>query len=161
MRLPQQNHRRHQSGSALIDVAVSYATLVIVALLTLKASINAAATQAWTVKQAMSDAYLTRESALAARVPFDEINTDTSLWAMDPDTTSVTVSIGKLPGGNNVLGTLYRTRIPAPNNLPSAGGSGTSETNPGEIEGWKLQSILTYEVKGRNYVKSRTSLRVR
>lgn len=161
MRRVPQHRSQHQRGSALIDIAISYATLVIVALLTLKASINAASIQAGAVEQAMSDAYLTRESALAQRIPFDQINTDASLWGLSPEVTTNTVSIGKLPGGKDVLATLYRTRIPAPNNLPSAGGSGTTTTNPGEIEGWKLQSILSYDVKGRSYVKSRTSLRIR
>ena len=160
MRLsPQHLKRKRAAGSALIDI--SYATLVIVALLTLKASINAAGTQSWTVKQAMSDAYLTRESALAQRIPFDQINTDTSLWAMSPDVTTSTVSIGKLPGGRSVLATLHRTRIAAPNNLASAGGSGDATTNPGQTEGWKLQSVLVYELRGQQYVKSRTNLRIR
>jgi len=156
-----QSHRSKEQGSALVDVAVSYATLVIVALLTLKASITAASTQAWTVRQAMSDAYLTRESALAQRIPFDRINSDTSLWSLSPDVSTSTVTIGRLPGNRSVIATLHRTRIPSPNNLSSAGGSGNSNTNPSGSEAWRLQSILVYEVHGREYVKSRTTLRVR
>lgn len=158
---PQQRNRRRSRGSAIIDIAVSYATLVIVALLTLKASINAAGTQTWTVKQAMSDAYLTRESALGQRIPFDEINSNASLWALSPNVATTTVTIGKLPGGVPVTATLHRTRIPAPNNLPSAGGSGNANTNPASTEVWKLQSLLVYDIQGREYVKSRTSLRIR
>lgn len=160
MRFSSSNFRR-QRGSALIEVAVSYSVLVIVALITLKASINTAASQAWTVKQAMSDAYLTRETALANRVPFDEINTGSSLWAMKPAVTTSTVELGKLPGGKVVSATLHRTRIPAPNNLASAGGSGNGATNPGKTEGWKLQSILAYNIGDKEYVKTRTTLRTR
>jgi len=158
---PQQRRRRLRRGSAIIDIAVSYATLVIVALLTLKASMTAASTQTWTVKQAMSDAYLTRESALAQRIPFDEINSDSSLWSLSPNVSTSTVSIGRLPGGIPVSATLHRTRIPAPNNLPSAGGSGDANTNPASTEAWKLQSLLVYNIQGRDYVKSRTTLRIR
>lgn len=157
-RTRQRNLRR---GSALIEVSVAYATLVIVALITLKASINVSASQTWTVKQAMSDAYLTRETALATRVPFDEINSSGSLWALHPSVITTTVVIGKLPGGQNVVGTMHRTRIPAPNNLPAAGGNGNAATNPGGTEGWKLQSILAYQVGDKEYVKTRTTLRTR
>ena len=47
------------------------------------------------------------------------------------------------------------------NNLPSAGGTGTAATNPTGTEAWQLQSYLTYQVSGRDYVKSRTVLRAR
>jgi hypothetical protein len=153
--------KRQQKGSALIEVALSYSVLVMVALVTLKASINTASSQAWTVKQAMTDAYLTRETALATRVPFDEINTSSSLWALSPGVTTSTVVIGRLPGGRVVTADLHRTRIAAPNNLPSAGGTGTTATNPGETEGWKLQSILAYQIGDKEYVKTRTTLRTR
>lgn len=152
---------RPQRGSALIEVAMSYAMLVIVALIGLKASLNAAAGQAWTVKQAMSDAYMTRENALASRMPFDDVAGGSSPWALSPDVTTTTVNIGKLPGGANVTATLHRTRVPDPNNLPSAGGSGTATTNPSAFESWRLQSILVYEVNEREYMKSRTTIRTR
>ena len=153
--------RRRQSGSAIIEIAVSYGVLVIVALLTLKASINTSSSQAWTVKQSMTDAYLTRETSLAQRVPFDEIDSASSLWSLYPSVSTSTVTIGKLPGGRDVVGTLHRTRIPDSNNLSSAGGSGTSSTNPGGTEAWKLQSLLVYEIGDKKYVKTRTSLRIR
>lgn len=153
--------KRNQKGSALIEVAVSYSVLVMVALITLKASLNTSASQSWTVKQAMTDAYLTRETALATRVPFDAINSDSSLWAMAPNVTTSTVVVGRLPGGRLVTAQLHRTRIPAPNNLSSAGGSGTASSNPGGTEGWKLQSLLSYSIGDKDYVKTRTTLRTR
>ena len=160
MRLSPYSPTRNR-GSALIEVAVSYSVLVIVALITLKASINTASSQAWTVKQAMTDAYLTRETALANRIPFDQINQTGSLWAMRPAVSTTTVVLGRLPGGRQVTGTLHRTRIPAPNNLSAAGGSGDSTTNPGQTEGWKLQSVLAYNIGDKTYVKTRTTLRSR
>ena len=153
--------RRTQKGSALIEIALSYATLVIVALLTLKASVNATSGQAWTIKQSMSDAYVTRETALASRIPFDSLTGTSSLWAQHPSVSTSTVTMGKLPGGKTVTATLHRTRIPDANNLPAAGGTGTATTNPSGTEAWKLQSLLSYTVGDRTYVKSRTVLRIR
>lgn len=148
-------------GSALVEISMSYAALVIVALLTLKASINATAGQAWTVKQAMSDTYIARESALASRIPFEDLTGTSSLWPAHPAVATSTVEIGKLPGGQAVNATIHRTRFPDANNLPASGGSGTAASNPTGTEAWKLQSILAYEAGGRQYVKSRTVLRIR
>ena len=156
-----QSKRGGERGSALIEISLSYATLVIVALLTLRASVNASSSQSWTVKQAMTDAFITRETALASRIPFSEITGVSSLWAIQPAVTTSTVSVGKLPGGQQVTATLHRTRIADTNNLPAAGGTGTVSTNPAETEAWKLQSILVYTVGEKQYVKSRTVLRIR
>jgi hypothetical protein len=161
MKFPAKRKSNRQRGSALIEVAVAYGTLVTVAILTLKASVNTASSQAWTVKQSMSDAYLTRETALASRVPFDDATSDSSLWALYPNVTTSTVVIGKLPGGRAVTGELHRTRIPDSNNLTAVGGVGTTSTNPGGTEAWKLQSLLVYEIGQKEYVKTRTSLRIR
>lgn len=158
------NNRQRKSkqrGSTLVEIAMSYGVLVIIAMLTLKASVNASTAQMWTVKQAMTDAFITKESALASRYPFDEVTGNSSLWALYPSTTASTVTIGKLPGGQEVTAKLYRTRIPDSNNLASAGGSGTSTTNPGGTEAWKLQSLLSYQVGDKTYVKTRTTLRTR
>jgi len=162
MRIHQKNRTREkQRGSALIEIALSYSVLVLVAFITLKATINASASQTWTVQQSMTDAYITQESAFASRYPFDEISSDGSLWALYPDVTTSTVTVGRMPGGGEVAATLHRTRIPDSNNLASAGGSGTATTNPGGTEAWKLQSMLVYTVADKEYVKTRTTLRIR
>lgn len=159
--------KRHRSapkrrrGAALIEIAVSYGILVTIATLTLKASVNSSSAQTWTVKQAMTDAYITREAALASRMPFESVTGNSSPWAQSPGVTTSTVTIGKLPGGASVTATLHRTRIADSNNLPSSGGSGSSSSNPGGTEAWKLQSLLVYTVDDRQYVKTRTVLRTR
>jgi len=160
MRLCSHNRKR-QRGSALIEISMSYATLVIVALLTLKASVNATSNQTWTIKQSMTDAFITRETALASRMPFDDLIGAGSPWSRHPSVSTSTVTIGKLPGGQLVTATAYRTRIPDSNNLPAAGGSGTATSNPSGTEAWRIQSILVYNVGDRQYMKSRTVLRVR
>lgn len=154
-------NRNQQRGSALIEISVSYATLLIVSVLIFKASVNAIATQNWTVKQSLTDAYITRETALASRVPFAELTGGSSLWPLYPAKATSIVTIGKLPGASAATATLHRTRIADTNNLATAGGSGTDETNPSDSEAWKLQSILVYSVGERQYVKSRTMLRIR
>src|SRR5690606_10079340 len=125
MRLSPRSEAR-QRGSALVEISMSYAALVIISLLTLKASVNATSGQTWTVKQAMSDTFIARESALASRIPFEEAIGASSPWPRNPEVSETTVEIGKLPGGNSVNATLYRTRFPDANNLPAAGGSGTA-----------------------------------
>jgi hypothetical protein len=145
----------------LIEISLSYATLVIVAMLTLKASVNATSGQTWTIKQSMTDAFITRETALASRIPYDTLVGASSPWSQSPSVATSTVTLGKLPGGQLVTGTLHRTRIPDANNLPAAGGTGTATTNPSGTEAWKVQSILSYTVGDRQYVKSRTVLRTR
>lgn len=156
-----QPKRKYERGSALIEISLSYATLVIVAMLSLRASVNATSSQTWTIKQTMTDAFITRETALASRIPFDNITGPSSLWASHPAVSTSSVTVGKLPGGQLVTGTLHRTRIPDANNLPASGGTGTATSNPSRTEAWKLQSLLVYTVGDKQYVKSRTVLRVR
>jgi hypothetical protein len=109
----------------------------------------------------MSDAFITRESAMASRIPFEDLVGSSSPWPRSPTVSTTTVTMGQLPGGALVTGTLYRTRIPDPNNLPAAGGTGTETSNPGGTESWQVQSILSYTAASRPYVKSRTVLRIR
>lgn len=161
MRHPRHCGRFRNRGSALVEVAMSYATLVIVALLTLKASVNATSTQTWTIRQAMSDAFITRETAMASRIPYDSLVGASSSWPSSPSVSTSMVTIGKMPGGQDVIATLHRTRIPDSNNLPTAGGTGTEISNPSGTEAWRVQSILSYSVNGRTYAKSRTVLRTR
>ena len=111
--------------------------------------------------QNMSDAYMTYEVALAQRVPMDEVVGASSLWPRDPNRTTSTVEVGRLPGGTPVTATLYRTRLPDDNNLPAAGGTGNAISNPARMEVWKLQSHLVYSIGNATYRKSRTVVRVR
>jgi len=113
----------------------------------------------WVVHQNVSDAYITYEEAYAARISFEELTHADSPWPVYPAKESVTVEIGKLPGGRSIDGTVVRTRIADPNNLTSAGGTGTTDTNPAEMETWKLESHLTYKIGDQTYVKSRTTVR--
>ncbi len=60
-----------------------------------------------------------------------------------------------------VMAVVRRTRVPGADNLPSAGGGGNTAVNPAKMEVWSLQSLLSYELSSRDYVKSRTVVRSR
>jgi len=148
----------------LIEVTAGFGAMLIVSLLLLKTALTVTAVQRWTVSQGLSDAYMSREVALGKRLPFDGSDgflTAGSVYPIEPASSTIPVTIGRLPGGLAITGDLRRTRIASPNNLAANSGSGTAMTNPTGTEAWQLQSYLTYRISGRNYVKSRTVLRAR
>jgi Tfp pilus assembly protein PilE len=151
---------RFARGSALIEVTMALAVLTVLGLLLFKSSINALYPRQWTLEQTLSDAYLTFEKAYAQRIPFSDLTAATSPWPAQPQSATLNnVEIGCIQGGTPIVATVIRTRIPDPNNLPADGGAGTTATNPSAMKVWKVQSILTYQIGGRNYVKSRTVVR--
>jgi len=152
---------RHRRGSGLIEAAGALALLTLLALLLMRGTMNVISARQWTVMQNVTDAYLTFETALAERTAFEEFLGNDSLWPLDPRTASAEVEICRLIDGRVVTGTVTRTRVPDPGNLPEAGGEGSLATNPARMEAYKLQSHLVYAVGGRNYVKSRTVVRSR
>ena len=150
-----------KKGNLLIEATLGFGALLAIALLLLKAAIAVTTIQKWTVIQGLSDARMSQEVASAKRVPFDEFKLGSSDYPAFPAVDSSTVLVGRLPGGRALNATLRRTRLPMDNNLPVAGGTGTVLTNPTGMEAWQLQSYLTYNLSGREYVKSRTVLRAR
>ena len=170
MNCPKQTKLR--PGSFLIEMMAALALLTAISFVVLKSSIDLLEPRQAVLHQNLSDSYLTFEEALAARVSFAQFTaTDgTSPWPLFPATNVVAnVNLGQLPGGLDdtntpvggpmVTGTVTRTRTPDPNNLPAAGGTGTSTTNPAEMETWRLESHLTYQIGNQTYVKSRTMIR--
>ena len=153
--------RARTRGTLLLEVAAGFGALLIVSLLLLKAALAVTAIQTWTVVQGLSDGHMSLEVAMGKRIPYDDFMAGGSIYPASPTVTSAAVEVGRLPGGRAVMGTIRRTRVPMANNLPTAGGTGTAATNPTGTEAWQLQSYLTYQVSGRDYVKSRTVLRAR
>ncbi|MEM9236882.1 MAG: hypothetical protein AAGB14_08890, partial [Verrucomicrobiota bacterium] len=129
------------------------------ALVLLKLSINITAPRQWTLQQTVSDAYLTYEKAYAQRLPFADLLDANSPWPEYPNKVESEVVLGKLPGGKPIFGKVIRTRIPDSNNYPVDGGNGTVSTNPSGMKVYNFQSLLTYTVGDRQYVKSRTVVR--
>mgnify|MGYP007079443034 FL=1 len=143
----------------LIEMTVAIALLTTIGLVVFKSSIDLIAPRQSVLHQNLSDAYITYEEAYAARISFAELTANDSPWPVYPDSASVDVEIGKLPGGRAITGTIVRTRVADPNNLTTAGGEGTTTTNPAEMETWQLESHLTYKIGDQTYLKSRTTVR--
>jgi len=138
---------------------MSLSILSLIGLVMLNLSLNILQPRQWALQQALSDAYVTYERAYAERLPFAILTSATSPWPAYPATSSATVELGRLTGGVPVTGTVLRTRLADDNNYPLDGGNGTLTTNPASMKVWKVQSVLTYQIGGRSYAKSRTVIR--
>jgi hypothetical protein len=146
-------------GFLLIEAALSLGLLTVLGLILLKLSLNVLQPRQWSLQQAVTDAYITYERAIAERIPFEDLTGEGSPWPLHPATRQEEVELGRLPGGTPIMGTVVRTRLPDAGNYPIAGGSGTEVTNPAAMEVWKVQSIVRYRVGAREYLKSRTVIR--
>jgi len=148
------------AGTVLIEATMAMVVLSILGLTMLKMALNVTAPRQWTLKQTLTDAYMSYEKAYAQRIPFDRLTANDSPWPVYPAKSEEQVEIGRLPGGRVLTGTVVRTRWPDPNNFPAHGGTGTRATNPAAMEVWRVQSIIRYEVGDADYVKTRTVIRV-
>lgn len=146
-------------GSVLLEATYAMTFLTGLSLVLLKLSINVTAPRQWTLQQTVSDAYLTYEKALAQRLPFADMLGADSPWPEYPQKSESQVELGKLPGGKAIYGTVIRTRIPDSNNFAVDGGMGTISTNPSGMRVYNFQSLISYSVGERKYVKSRTVVR--
>jgi hypothetical protein len=151
--------RSLRRGMLLVEAGVSLSVLTFVGLILLKLSLNILAPRQWGLQQTLTDAYMTYERAYAERLPFEDLLATNSPWPLYPSVSTSSAEIGRLPGSTPILGTVTRTRMPDTGNYPIDGGTGTVATNPAAMKIWKVQSVMTYTVGSRNYVKSRTVLR--
>lgn len=159
---PRQRFRKPRTlrrGFALVEATLAMSLLSVVGLLLLKLSLNVIAPRQYTLQQVLSDSYMTFERARADRIPFETLLGPDSPWPAYPAVAKEDVVIGRLPGGATVTGTVIRTRIADPNNFPVDGGTGTVDVNPAAMKIWKVQSILSYKIADRTYLKSRTLVR--
>jgi hypothetical protein len=148
-----------RAGSMIVELTLALALLSAIGITVFKSSLDLMAPRQWTIYQNISDAYISYEQAYAERVSFEVMTSGSSPWPVYPSRTTTDVEIGKFPGGAAIMATVIRTKIADANNLPAAGGNGTVETNPSEMETWQLQSHLTYKIGDDEYVKSRTVIR--
>ena len=161
MKKPEKRFSPGCRGFGLVELSIASGLLVSLALIALKATLQVSEVQRLTVIQSLSDSYLSRETALASRLPFSDITSESSQWPGFPSSESQEIEIGRLPGGVAVNAVLVRTRQADANNLVSEGGVGTLSSNPARTEGWKLRSILVYQIGERSYYKARTTFRTR
>lgn len=150
-------------GFVLVEALMALSLLTVIGLVLLKLALNILAPRQWILQQSVTDAYMTYERAYAERIPFENLLAANSPWpdfaASGTKTTASSVEIGRLPGGNPIIGTVTRTRFADSGNYPIDGGTGTVATNPAAMKVWKVQSVLTYKVGNKTYAKSRTVLR--
>lgn len=138
---------------------MSLSILTVIGLILLKLSLNVLEPRQWTLQQTVTDAHMTYERAYAERVPFETLTSVDSPWPIFPSSTSTVMEVGRLPGNQPITATVIRTRIADPENYPVHSGTGTTVTNPAAMQIWQVQSVLTYQIGKRNYIKSRTVLR--
>lgn len=150
MNLPcRQRLRPH--GSLLIEVSVTLALTSALALLIMRASLLAISGNQWTIMQTLTDAYLSRESALSNRLPYADLTSVQSAWPdleTDP-AAEQTVTLGSVAGGQVVQGTLKRFRT-----------SEVASNLEAPLTVWRVYSILSYRIGSQEYVKSRSTLRL-
>jgi hypothetical protein len=143
-----------RQGSLLVEVSVAMGFAALLSLVLMKASLLAIGGNQWTIMQTLTDAYLTRETALANRLPYAELTKVGSDWpdsaVDDPPRISQTVTLGRLAGGSLVTGSLTRFRA----NETAADDADTRLTV------WRVYSVLTYYMGDKQYVKSRSTLRM-
>ncbi|SKA82460.1 hypothetical protein SAMN02745166_00912 [Prosthecobacter debontii] len=146
-------HRHPQrGGSLLIELSVALGVTTFLALLMMRSSLLAISGNQWTVMQTLTDAYLSRESALANRLPFAQVEAENSPWPELADQGSAseqTVTIGRLAGGRPVTAVLKRCRT-----------AETAQNADLTLDVWRLHSALIYEIGDKSYTKSRSTLRV-
>jgi hypothetical protein len=143
----------------LLEAILSLSILTVLGLLLLKLSLNILHPRQTVIQQTITDAYMTFERSYAERIPFEALIGSDSPWPAFPTTNTSVVEIGRLPGNRVVSGVVTRTRMPDAGNFPIDGGIGTVDSNPAAMKVWRAQSVLTYRIGGRDYVKSRTVLR--
>ncbi|MEY4484649.1 MAG: hypothetical protein RL693_2101 [Verrucomicrobiota bacterium] len=156
--------QRKLQGSILLEVSMGFALLIIVSLLLMKLSMVALANRSWVVQQTFSDAYCTKETALAKRIPFNTLtksNSEICLWPTGVEN-AVTkdVVMGKLgngAGNTSVTGTVKRFKEPINVALPA----GADVDNPASVESYLVQSVLSYKIHGQTYYKTRSTIRTK
>ena len=162
----------------LVELSLAIVLLLFLSLWVFRTNVQTVSPRNWAMVQSITDAYMTGPLAQAESIDFNTLVDAGSPWPTYPNSTSTNVLVGTLPLdsdndgaadvdglgnliGRDISGTLVQTKQPAANNLASAGGTGTTLTNPARVESWLVQSHLTYTVGGRTYVKSRTTIRTR
>lgn len=157
-----------------MELTFATALLLFVSLWALRTNLQTIRPRNWAMIQAITDAYMTEHLAYAEAIEYEKLlgpdpnlalgidDPSVSYWPAYPANHTRDVTVGTLPSGLVVTGTLIQTRQPDINNISSSSETtGTPLTNPAQVESWLVQSHLTYTIAGREYVKSRNTVRTR
>lgn len=144
-------------GSFLIEGTLALSLIVAISLILLDTSINVLKPRIYTIHQNMTDAQISYEVAYANRADFDSLSESSSEWPLYPATKDSTVTIGTLPGGQDITAVVKRFR----KNLTRTtyGAQPVLGLSDLGIEVWELQSVLVYQIGGKEYVKACTVIR--
>ncbi|RYD38258.1 MAG: hypothetical protein EOP86_01350 [Verrucomicrobiaceae bacterium] len=137
----------------LLEASLGLGLTAVLGLLLMKGSMLALSGNQWTTLQTLTDAYLTKETALAKRTPLEDITSPASPWpdgTLTLPQTSTVVTLGRLPGGTAVTAALIRFRINAT----------TGADTVAALTVWRLHSVLHYRIGEKDYVKNISTLRV-
>ena len=145
---------RLRKGSVILEASIGLAFASVLTLLLLKGSMVSLSSNQWTILQTLTDAYLTKETALANRVPLEDVLVAGSQWPNPttdlPPHNVMTVTLGKMAGGIVVQGQLTRYHT---NETQSDDASTSSNV-------YRLYSVLSYRVNGKDYYKTRSTVRM-
>jgi len=134
-----------------MEVTAAFTVAMLIALVSLQGSLTVLTSRTWTVMQVLTDAYLSQETAMENRYPYEDLTGSNTLWPTWPDYWQSSVSLGKTgTNSGQIYGTIQRFKELQ---TPSANYTGA--------ETYLLTSILTYQIGSATYVKTRMTLRTR
>lgn len=140
-------------GSILMEVSLGLALTAFVAVASLRQSMLALNAGQWASMQALTDSYLTRETALASRLPYDQLRLE-GFWPAADQATISSVELGSIanPAGGAALP--VQAQLQRSSQLESLAADGLPTVNL-----LRLDSVLTYRIGGQSYIKTRSTLR--
>jgi hypothetical protein len=145
--------RRFFSGSVLLEVSLGLALAAFVAVATLRQSMLALSAGQWAAMQAITDSYLTRETALATRLPYDEL-TQEVFWPPNEAASTQTVVLGSMADPAGGPPREVQAQLTRSSQTETIGNTGLPD-----VTVLRLDSVLSYQIGGQPYIKSRSTLR--
>jgi hypothetical protein len=140
-------------GSILLEVSIGLALTAFIAVASLRQSMLALSAGQWASMQALTDAYLTRETALASRLPFDQLR-EADFWPPQDEAVTTTVGVGSIanPVGGPPIS--IEAQLTRSSQLEAMSAEGLPTTTL-----LRLDSVLKYQIGGQAYLKTRSTLR--
>jgi hypothetical protein len=140
-----------EGGWSLIELTVTLALLMAIALFGVKTMASAFMLQNWSIGQSMTDAYAGIETAYAQRYVFADIE-NLGRWGLYPGAVTTNgVTIGRTPTGQ-VTATVIRTYHKISYTDPVTGAVTYNDPVTGALS-YLLESYIVYQDGQRKYCK--------